>query len=278
MKKDQLVLVIFILVALVLAVVGYYWYSNKTVKEINGGVDGEDTVDIRDLRPSEKGYTDVSPEQSVEIIEDTDNLLIVDVSPHYDDGHLLNSVNYYLGDEALDQALSEGKFDEDRTYLVYCHVDSASVAGAEKLVNAGMKNVYRLDGNYSAWLEAGYPIIESIYKESGVDTANLSASARGGEGRGVAYVLRSEEDGLKHMVKAELPNDLQAGEFYEGWLVSESGSVDFFSTGKMTLLPEGDWLLEYISEKKYNEFNYVVITKEKTDDGEPETHVIEGRF
>jgi len=43
-------------------------------------------------------------------------------------------------------------------YLVYCHVDSAAIADAQTLVDAGFKNVYRLKGNYSAWVYTGCPI------------------------------------------------------------------------------------------------------------------------
>lgn len=67
-----------------------------------------------------------------------------------------NAVNYYLGDGSLDRAIPN--FDKEKTYLVYCHVDSVAIQGAQKLVDAGFKNVYRLKGNYKAWVDAGYPI------------------------------------------------------------------------------------------------------------------------
>jgi len=65
-------------------------------------------------------------------------------------------VNYYLGDGSLDAAIPT--LDKTRTYLVYCHVDSVAIAGAQKLLDAGIENVYRLEGNYSAWVDAGYPV------------------------------------------------------------------------------------------------------------------------
>jgi rhodanese-related sulfurtransferase len=43
-------------------------------------------------------------------------------------------------------------------YLVYCHVDSVAIQGAQKLVDAGFIHVYRLEGNYAAWVDAGYPV------------------------------------------------------------------------------------------------------------------------
>ena len=84
------------------------------------------------------------------------DLVIIDVSPHYDSGHLPGAINYYNGDGSLDEAIPG--LDKDKTYLVYCHVDSVAISGAKKLIEAGFEKVYRLVGNYSAWVAAGYPV------------------------------------------------------------------------------------------------------------------------
>jgi adenylyltransferase/sulfurtransferase len=101
-------------------------------------------------------YTDISPAEAKNLIEENPDLIIIDVSPNYDQGHLPGSVNYYVGDGSLDRAIPT--LDKNRPYLVYCHVDSAAILGAQKLVDAGFPNVYRLEGNYSGWVDAGYPI------------------------------------------------------------------------------------------------------------------------
>jgi rhodanese-related sulfurtransferase len=46
--------------------------------------------------------------------------------------------------------------DINKDYLVYCHTDSASILGARKLIDAGFNPVYRLEGNFRAWIDAGY--------------------------------------------------------------------------------------------------------------------------
>ena len=97
-----------------------------------------------------------SSQEAKELIESTENLVIIDVSPHYDSGHLPGAVNYYLGDGSLDDAIPN--LDKNVSYLVYCHVDSVSISGANKLVDAGFSPVYRLKGNYQAWIDAGYEI------------------------------------------------------------------------------------------------------------------------
>ncbi|MBU7027620.1 MAG: rhodanese-like domain-containing protein, partial [Theionarchaea archaeon] len=40
----------------------------------------------------------------------------------------------------------------------YCHSTSVAIQGAQKLIDAGFTNVYRLEGNYSAWVDAGYEV------------------------------------------------------------------------------------------------------------------------
>ena len=102
------------------------------------------------------GYIDVTPAEAQDLIADNPDIIIIDVSPAYDQGHLPEAVSYPLGDGSLDAAIPT--LDENATYLVYCHVDSVAISGAQALVDAGFDNVYRLEGNYSAWVDAGYPI------------------------------------------------------------------------------------------------------------------------
>ncbi len=101
-------------------------------------------------------YQDLTPAEAKELIDNTPDLIIIDVSPNFDEGHIPGSVNYYLGDGSLDEAIPT--LDKSKTYLVYCHVDSVSIAGAQKLIDAGFTTVYRLEGNYAAWVAAGYSV------------------------------------------------------------------------------------------------------------------------
>ena len=105
---------------------------------------------------SAQGYADLSAEEAKALIDSTPDLVILDVSPMYSKGHIPGAVNYYVGDGSLDAAIP--MLDKSKTYLVYCHTDSASIAGATKLTEAGFEKVFRLKGNYSAWVDAGYPV------------------------------------------------------------------------------------------------------------------------
>ncbi|QRN85302.1 rhodanese-like domain-containing protein [Clostridia bacterium] len=104
---------------------------------------------------TDAGYLDVTPEEAKMLIDTMPDLMIIDVSPKYDEGHLPGAINYYVGDGSLDDAIPD--LDMSKPYLVYCHVDSASISGSVKLVDAGFTPVYRLIGNYAAWVDAGYP-------------------------------------------------------------------------------------------------------------------------
>jgi len=102
------------------------------------------------------GYIDVTPQEARSLMEQNKDMVIIDVSGGYALGHLPGAVSYYLGDGSLEKAIPT--LDKEKTYLVYCHSDSASIAGARMLLNAGFSHVYRLKGNYQAWVDAGYPI------------------------------------------------------------------------------------------------------------------------
>ena len=107
--------------------------------------------------PPTGDWIDLEPAEAKALIDSNPDLVIIDVSPNYLDGHLPGAINYYIGDGSLDAAISSGELDPEATYLVYCHFESASVAGARRLASAGY-TTYRLKGDYPAWLAAGYPI------------------------------------------------------------------------------------------------------------------------
>ena len=101
-------------------------------------------------------YMDISAADAKDLIDNNPDLIVIDVSPHYDKGHLPGAVHYYIGDGSLDAAIPS--LDPNAEYLVYCHVDSVAIAGAQKLIDAGFTTVYRLEGNYGGWVEAGYEV------------------------------------------------------------------------------------------------------------------------
>lgn len=103
------------------------------------------------------GYYEVSVAEAKMLIEDEDlSIVVIDVSPYWSVGHLPGALNLPLGSGALDSAIPT--LELAKPHLVYCHSDAPARIGANKLLAAGAKTVYRLIGNYGAWVEAGYPI------------------------------------------------------------------------------------------------------------------------
>lgn len=141
--------VLVISVLLVFGAGSIFLLNQKTAPEM---VKDEPVV----METEQKTYMDLEPKEAYELIQNTPDLVIIDVSPKYKEGHIPGAINYYIGDGSLAKAVPP--LDKNLKYLVYCHVDSASIPGAQMLVDAGIKEVYRLKGNYSAWVEAGYPI------------------------------------------------------------------------------------------------------------------------
>ena len=138
MKKIAFVAVVIVIIAVVSLLLFYYSQTGDMGEQ------------------NETSYIDVSPEEAKNLIDTNPDLIVIDVSPHYDEGHLPGAVHYYLGDGSLDAAIPS--LDPNGEYLVYCHVDSVAIAGAQRLTDAGFTTVYRLEGNYGAWRAAGYPI------------------------------------------------------------------------------------------------------------------------
>lgn len=99
-------------------------------------------------------YRDVSPTQARKMIDRYQDLVVIDISGTYHMGHIPGSVNYYIGDGSLQEALPE--LDKHARYLIYYHNNATSKKAAEMFTSAGFRKVYRLEGNFSSWVEAGY--------------------------------------------------------------------------------------------------------------------------
>jgi rhodanese-related sulfurtransferase len=103
-------------------------------------------------------YIDITPAETYAMFLNNTFDLIIDVVglDIYSLGHLPGAVNYVWADGTLNQEIPN--LDKNLTYLVYCHTDPPSTASAQALVDAGIPKTYRLEGNYAAWTDAGYPI------------------------------------------------------------------------------------------------------------------------
>lgn len=128
-----------------------YTKDQMTAEEMDGEVVASEEKMMKEMK-----YVDISPQEAKEMIDEDPGLIVIDVSPKYAEGHIPGAINYYVGDGSLDKAIP--MLDKNAKYIVYCHVDSASILGAQKLIDANFVNVYRLEGNYSSWVAAGFPV------------------------------------------------------------------------------------------------------------------------
>ena len=78
---------------------------------------------------------------------------IIDVSSDYNNGHIVNAVNYPI--DSFETSVVG--LDKTEIYLIYSRNDESRTA-VKIMADNGFQNVYRLQGNYGAWVDAGFPV------------------------------------------------------------------------------------------------------------------------
>ena len=121
-------------------------------------------------------YTDVMASQiKMDLVDDgsiSPYAAIFDVSPSFNQGHLPFATNAG-GVEGLGMMLA--KLDKSKSYLVYCHGDAPSIAGAELMIENGFTNVHRLKGNYGAWDAVSFVDIAPATVKSKMNAGDFKA-------------------------------------------------------------------------------------------------------
>jgi len=106
----------------------------------------------------EVSFVDIAAATVKSKIDAGDFETIFDVSPAYNQGHLPGATNANEGGGGTSLSSLIANMDKTKSYLVYCHGDAPAMAGAQLMEDAGFKDVYRLEGNYGAWTDAGYDV------------------------------------------------------------------------------------------------------------------------
>ena len=104
-----------------------------------------------------RGYKALSPPQLTQLIN-RENALVVDVSPinDFEKGHIVGSKHV-----AMSQLDPESKLlakVKELPVALVCRNGMNSGQAAKKLVKAGFKNVYWLDGGITSWQGADLPL------------------------------------------------------------------------------------------------------------------------
>ena len=114
-----------------------------------------------------------------------------------------------------------------------------------------------------------------IAKASSINLKDVSKSGASGTAWLAVYSGKTY-----HQVVAKNMPTLPGADFYEGWLVKNAVTGDFFSSGKMNYNPTTrEATLNFVVEGDKSDYRFIVITSEP-DDGnpKPDKHIIEERF
>ncbi len=96
-------------------------------------------------------YSDISPAQAKEKIDNGKNVLILDVRTREEflEGHIKGAVNIPVNE--VEKRLDELKKYKNSEIIVYCRSGRRSKIASEILVKNGFKRVYNLSGGIIEW-------------------------------------------------------------------------------------------------------------------------------
>ena len=102
-------------------------------------------------------YGDVSIEDTIELIEQNPELVILDVRTvsEFEEGHIKEAINIPV-DELVDRLDELSKDDE---LLVYCRTGNRSGAAVRILFNADYTKIYHMHEGISVWIHQGRPVV-----------------------------------------------------------------------------------------------------------------------
>jgi rhodanese-related sulfurtransferase len=104
-----------------------------------------------------RGYKAIGPAQLTGLINH-DNVLVVDVSAtgEFEKGHVIGARNVVMSQ--FDPENKELAKVRELKVAVVCRNGTTSATAAKRLVKAGFKHVYWLDGGIAAWQSADLPL------------------------------------------------------------------------------------------------------------------------
>ncbi len=114
-----------------------------TCKPSSGNVDGEGLIMGEII--------EVSIDRAKEMLEMTDNLVVLDVRSDYEleEGYLPSSINIDYRSSSFRDLLSD--LDKEKPYLVYCQTSIRSTKAARIMHEMGFREIYNMKGGYRDW-------------------------------------------------------------------------------------------------------------------------------
>lgn len=112
---------------------------------------------LNELSRFTQGFKAVSPAQLTQLIN-RENALVIDISPlgDYEKGHIVGSKHVLMSQfDPESKLLAKAK---ELPVAVVCRNGTLSPPVAKRLVKAGFKHVYQLEGGIGAWQGAELPL------------------------------------------------------------------------------------------------------------------------
>jgi len=103
-----------------------------------------------------KKYKDLNPGETVNLMNNEDNLIIIDVREEKERkvGFIANDTHIPLG--KIKNSIKD--LDPTKIYLLYCRSGSRSGHAASMFTKSNFQNVYNLKGGFNAWKRSDLPI------------------------------------------------------------------------------------------------------------------------
>lgn len=109
-------------------------------------------------RLDDAGYATIPVEEFADLIADPEvQRLDVRTVAEYSSGHISESLNVNVLDEANFADMAQAALEKERPVALYCRSGKRSKTAAKILSECGFK-VYELKGGFNAWKEAGKPV------------------------------------------------------------------------------------------------------------------------
>lgn len=114
---------------------------------------------VTEINRFTRGYRALTPAGLTQLIN-RENPLLIDVSSvqDYEKGHVPGA--RHVPPSQLDPDGKDLAKARERPVALVCKTGQASAQAARKLVKAGFKQVYWLDGGLGAWIEAQMPVVK----------------------------------------------------------------------------------------------------------------------
>ena len=91
-------------------------------------------------------------------LERGETFYLVDVreESEWNKGHITNAM--YIGKGVIERDIEKKINNTESEIILYCGGGFRSALAADSLQKMGYTNVYSMDGGYSSWVDAGYPV------------------------------------------------------------------------------------------------------------------------